>query len=246
MKKAIILGAVVVVIGGVIWFAKGSPNDSVGPQTVKYSEPADAVDSFYNQWLEAAQNASTQPDKATLAKSSVLTKELSDKLVASLQSGATPDPVLCQSVVPKDIVLRNVFEKATEAQLLVTSKDKSVTKQAVVDLNKSGDSWVISGIQCNDGETAPIKEFSFEQEGFLIKTSVPKPYNNKNWHLVFTQDGKAGNVVPLILDSKSQCTSIEGVKAVCKPDQFTEASKVIVRGGMTERGATVLQLEFVK
>ena len=91
-----------------------------------------------------------------------------------------------------------------------------------------------------------MKEFSFEQEGFLIKTSVPKPFNNKNWHLVFTQDGKPGNVVPLIFDAKSQCTNLEGVKAVCKLDQFKEVDKVLVRGGMTERGATVVNLEFVK
>ena len=130
--------------------------------------------------------------------------------------------------------------------MLVTSKDKAVTKQAVVDLIKSDDSWMISGIQCTDGDVAPVKEFSFEQTGFLIKASVPKPYNNKNWHLVFTQDGKAGNVVPLIFDAKSQCTSIDGTKAVCKPEQFAETNKVVVRGGMTERGATVAQLEFVK
>ena len=245
MKKAIILLVALVVIGGIVWMVKGSSGGSLGSGDVKYAEPADAVDTFYGQWLKAAKDPSFVPDRATLAASSVLTKELSAKIVAALP-GASLDPVLCQSTLPQGITLRNVYEQADKAQMLVTSKDKAVTKQAVVDLIKSDDSWMISGIQCTDGDVAPVKEFSFEQTGFLIKASVPKPYNNKNWHLVFTQDGKAGNVVPLIFDAKSQCTSIDGTKAVCKPEQFAETNKVVVRGGMTERGATVAQLEFVK
>lgn len=245
MKKIIILVLALVVIGGVVWFGKGS-DDSLGGAQAKYAEPADAVDTFYGGWLKAAKDPSFTPDRATLAKSPILTSELSASVAAALVAGAALDPVLCQSVVPEGISLRNVYEQADKAQMLVTSKDKAVTKQAVVDLIKSGDSWMISGIQCTDGDVAPVKEFSFEQTGFLIKASVPKPYNNKNWHLVFTQDGKAGNVVPLIFDNKSMCTNIEGVKAVCKPEQFAETNKVVVRGGMTERGATVAQLEFVK
>src|SRR6185503_17605630 len=108
------------------------------------------------------------------------------------ESKAALDPILCQTVVPKDITIRSVYEQKDKAQMLVTSKDKNVQKQAVVTLNKSDDSWVINEIKCTDGEVAPVREFSFEQEGFLIKTSVPKPFNNQNWHIVFTQDGRAG------------------------------------------------------
>ena len=236
----------VVVVGGGIWFGKGGSSGPEASSVAKYEEPADAADAFYKQWLTAAKDSALKPDRAMLATSPILTSELSTKVVASLQSGDALDPVLCQSVVPQDITLRNVYEETDKAQMLVTSKDKSVTKQAVVDLNKSGDTWVINNIQCTDGETGPVKEFSFEKEGFLIKTSVPKPFNNKNWHLVFTENGKLGNVVPLIFDAKSQCTNLEGTKAVCKPDQFKEADKVLVRGGMTERGATIVQLQFVK
>ncbi len=245
-NKAIILGVLVVIIGGVFLFTRGGDDGLAGPHAVKYAEPADAVDAFYKDWLEATKDATATPDKATLVTSPVLTKELSTQIATALQSVTSLDPVLCQIPAAQGITIRNVYEQGAEAQILVTSKDKSVTKQAVVDLTKSDDSWVISAIECTNGETAPVKEFNFEQEGFLIKTSVPKPFNNKNWHLVFTQDGKPGNVVPLIFDSKSQCTSIDGKKAVCKPDQFIEASKVMVRGGMTERGATVVSLEFVK
>jgi len=246
MKKVIILGIAIVIIGGIMWSGKGSESDPLGLESVKYTEPADAVDGFYGLWLKAAQDSSLQPDRTTLAQSPTLSNELSAKVLAALTSGAALDPVLCQSVVPQSITIRNVYAQRDTAQSLVTSKDKNVTKQAVVSLSKSGDSWLINEIECTDGEVAPEREFSFDKEGFLIKGSVPKPYNNKNWHLVFIQDGKAGNVVPLIFDTKSQCTSVEGVKAVCKPEQFKETSQVRVRGGMTERGATVTHLEFVK
>jgi hypothetical protein len=246
MKKAIILGAILVVIGGVIWLTKGSEGEVPGITEAKYTEPADAVSDFYDKWLEAAKNATAQPSMAALAKSSVLTKELSTRISADLQTEDALDPVLCQTTVPQDIVLRNVYEQTDKAQMLVTSKDKSVTKQAVVTLTKTSDSWVISEIECNNGEIAPVREFSFDKEGFLIKNSIPKPFNNKNWHIVFMQDGKAGNVAPLFFDAKSQCTNLEGVKAVCKPDTLSEAAKVHVYGEMTERGVTVSRLEFVK
>ena len=246
MKKVIILGIAIVIIGGIMWSGKSPMSDPLGLQDVKYAEAVDAVDGFYGLWLKASQDSSIQPDRATLATFPTLTTELSAKVLAALTSGAALDPVLCQSQVPQSITIRNVYAQRDTAQSLVTSKDKGVSKQAVVSLSKSGDSWLINEIQCTDGEVAPEREFSFDKEGFLIKNSVPKPFNNKNWHLVFTQDGKAGNVVPLIFDTKSQCTSVEGVKAVCKPEQFKETSKVRVRGGMTERGATVMHLEFVK
>lgn len=245
MKKVIILVVLLAVIGGIVWLVNGGNIDTTSTQA-KYADPADAVGDFYDQWLKAAQDPSLTPDRSTLAKSPTLTKELSAKVAAALQTGGGVDPVLCQSVVPQGITTRNVYEQADKAEILVTSKDKSVTKQAVVSLTKSSDSWFISEIQCTDGDIAPVQEFSFEKEGFLIKQSVPKPFNNKNWHLVFTQDGKPGNVVPLIFDAKSQCTNLEGVKAVCKPEQFKETAQVRVRGGMTERGATVAHLEFVK
>src|SRR3989344_6909773 len=121
MKKIIILGVLlVVVVGGIVWFIKGSMSNSLGSQTVKHATPADAVDDFYGQWLRATQDSSLLPDRATLLKSPILSKELQVKVVASLQSGAALDPVLCQSEVPQGITIRNVYEQADEAQMLVT------------------------------------------------------------------------------------------------------------------------------
>lgn len=247
MKKVLALVAVVVVVGGVVWFNKGgSSKDAGGLESAKYAEPADAVDSFYKQWLDAAKDPSAQPTRAQLVKYPVLTGELSAKLEAALAANATPDPVLCQSTVPAGITIRNVYVNPDDAEILVTSKDKNVTNQAVVSLEKTSDSWVINKIECKSGEFAPEREFTFEHEGFLIKNSIPKPYNNKVWHIIFTQDGIPGNAAPLLFDAKSQCTNLEGVKSVCMPDQFKEAIKIKVYGQMTERGVSVVRLEFVK
>lgn len=246
MKKLLILAAVLIVTGGVFWSLKGLGGDSLDSQAVKYTDPTDAVDSLYSQWLKAAQDPAVMPDRAALAKSAVFDRDLRDTIADALKSGAALDPVLCQSAVPQGITLRTVYEQADKAQLLVTSKDKAVTNQAIVTLAKSSDSWSINEIECTSGEFAPEKEFSFEKEGFLIQSSVPKPYNNKNWHIVFTEEGRAGNVAPLLFDAKSQCTSLNGTKAACKLDQFSETSQVRVRGQMTERGVMVVHLEFVK
>lgn len=243
MKKiAIIVVLLVLVAGGVWMFNKDS--DSTQGQMANL-DAVDTVSNFYDKWLLATREPQTaDPSRAELAQSPILSRELSARLVSA--PNATPDPVLCQKVVPENISTRTVYEKKDEAQLLVMSRDKKVTEQAIVTLVKSSDGWHINNIECSLGEIAPEREFSFEKQGFLIKTSVPKPFNNKNWHLVFEENGKLGNVVPLFFDASSQCTSIDGIKAVCKPDQFKEAEKVSVHGQMSERGVTVKRLEYVK
>ncbi|MFZ2484697.1 MAG: hypothetical protein WAW81_02020 [Minisyncoccia bacterium] len=248
MKKTTIIGGVVVLVllvVGVWLFNKDSDSVGEGGQSSATLDTTDTVSTFYDAWLLALkQPATADPSRADLAKSPLLSKALSARLVSA--PNATPDPVLCQKVVPENISTRTVYENKDEAQILVMSRDKKVTEQAVVTLSKSNDGWLIDEIECSLGEIAPVREFSFEKEGFLIKTSVPKPYNNKNWHLVFEENGKLGNVVPLFFDASSQCTSLDGTKAVCKPDQFMEAAKVSVHAQMSERGATVKKMEFVK
>lgn len=246
MNKTKIIGGVlllVVVLGGVWFFMKDS-----GGQQVSQLDPSDTVRNFYEPWLAFEKEPfNAEPSQKTLAKSPILSKALREKIAAAQKDAtATLDPVLCQSVVPEGINTRSVAISDTEAQILVTSKDKNVTNQALVRLSPLNGGWYINDIECSLGEFAPEKEFSFEKEGFLLKGSIPKPYNPKNWHLVFEDGGKLGNVVPLFFDAKSECTSLEGVKSVCKPDQFTEATKVLVRSQMAERGAEVKQLLFVK
>lgn len=246
MKKTKIVGVVVglVAIVGLVWFFAKGP----AVQQVSKLDVIDTVGGFYSDWLKALKEpTSAVPNRADLAKLPILSKALRDHLTKTLkQSGATLDPVLCQTVIPEKISTRVVSENTEKAQVLVMSRDKKVTEQALITLIKYNDGWYINDIQCSPGEFGAEREFSFESGGYLLKSSIPSPYNSKNWHLIFEENDQAGNVIPLFFDSESKCTSLDGSKSVCKPDQFTEATKVFVRGQMTERGISVKRQEFVK
>ncbi|MCC6448172.1 MAG: hypothetical protein IT215_05760 [Chitinophagaceae bacterium] len=253
MKKIIIIVVaviIIVILGFVLFSNKGSVNIvNLLPeqQQVSKLEPIDIVKDFYDNWLKAVQQPTTaNPSRATLAGSPILSKDLRGRLTSSINFASSTDPVLCQTSVPSGISARKVFVVKDEAQIVITSKDKKVTNQALVNLNMQDGGWYINDIQCSLGEFAPEKEFSFENTGFLLKASIPKPYDPKNWHLIFEENGKAGNVVPLFFDANSQCIGLDGVKAVCKPSNFVETTKVFVRAQMTEQGASVKQMEFVK
>src|SRR3989338_9840981 len=242
MKTKIIIGAVVVLAVVITLFTRGSTEQQVSKLDV-----TDTVKGFYDGWLRAVGEPSTDPNRATLAKSPILSKELRDKLKKALKNSETIiDPVLCQKVIPENISTRTVFENENGAQILITSQDKKVAEQAVVTLKRYNDGWYIHNIECSLGEFAPEREFSFEREGYLLKGSIPPPYNSNNWHLVFEENNKPGHVAPLFFDAESQCTDLEKSKSLCKPDQFIEATKVFVRGQMSERGVSVKQLEIVK
>ncbi len=243
MKKIIIAVLVLLVIGGGVWFAK---NGGMG-QEVSKVDAIDTVGGFYDQWLLATKQPEAVPNRATLAKSPILSKELRKKLGEALkQTESTLDPVLCQATVPEDISLRQVSETAEKAEILVTARNSKATEQAIIILQKLNEGWYINEINCSLGEFEPEREFTFEKEGFLLKDSVPAPYDAKNWHIVFEQNGTAGHVAPLFFDGESQCTALSGNVSQCNPAQFAEATKVLVKGQMSERGVSVKQLLFVK
>ncbi len=245
MKKIQIIVSVIVlavIIGLAYFFYSGSQ------QQVSKLDATDTTINFYDQWLKAVKEPTTaDPSLSTLANSPILSKSLRASLT-SLQTNPTktPDPVLCQTVVPTGVSMRNIYVDDNETQILVTSRDKKVTEQAVVELKKYKEGWYINSIQCSAGEFAPEREFSFEKEGYLLKASVPKPFDPKNWHLIFEDKGEAGHVVPLFFNSESQCTQLDGTKSVCGPEKFTEVTRVSVHAQMTESGASVKKLEFLK
>ncbi len=243
MKNIKIIGVVVAlaIIIGLVWFNRGG-----GEQQVSRLDVVDTARGFYDEWLLALKEPETaEPNIKTLAKSPILSKELRDK-IKKAQKNEEVDPVLCQTTVPEEISMRRVYLSEEEVQMLVTSKDTNVTEQALVVLKSLNEGWYINDIRCSLGEFAPEREFSFEKEGFLLKDSVPAPYDSKNWHLVFEQDGQMGHVVPLLFDGESECTSLDGTKSTCDTSTFAEALKVVVKSQMTERGAEVKYLEFVK
>ena len=240
MKKIIIAVVVLVVAVGAWMFIK---NGSMGQQVSK-GDTIDTVNEFYASWLKAVSPA----DKATLAGTPYLSSSLQSKLTSALaDTASTLDPVLCQAKAPSAISVKTLSEKDGKAEIIVSPRGGSSSEVAIVSLNQIKTGWYINDINCSGGDVAPAQgEFTFDTEGFLLKKSVPKPFNNKNWHLVFEQNGEKGHIVPLIFSKDSQCTSLSGTTATCKPEQFTEATKALVQGDLTELGVAVKKLTLKK
>ncbi len=213
-------------------------------QEISTDEPIDIVLDFYTEWLEAAKSTSTNPYQLELYKNPIFSGVLRDRLTETLGSGGI-DPVLCQTVVPEDITGRVVFALENKAHILVMSRDKAVYEQANVVLNRLNDGWYIDDIVCSPGEFAPVREFSFEKEGFLLK-NVPPPLNPEYWYLIFEENREQGHSAPLFLGPESKCIALDGKENVCNANQFREATKVKVYGQMTERGVEVVRLEFAQ
>lgn len=245
MKKVIV--GIVVVLVLVVIFSKGS-NLLGSRQEVSLVGPVDTAGDFYNGWLDAIQAPEeAELNLATLAKAPILSKELRIKIKDALRDSEALDPVLCHEASSEGIALRTVYEREDSAKMLVTSRDKSIDSQSVMTLKALEDGWYIDEIECLAGEFAPEeREFSFEQEGSLLKDSIPPPYDSKDWHLVFEEDEVKGNVVPIFFDSESQCLDADGHKDVCQPDKFTEADRVFIQGQMSERGVIVKLQESVE
>ena len=248
MKKRniVIVGAVaiVIIIIGIIVAASyiAFPN-----QVVSQDEPVDIVTDFYNPWLDARQSETTDPYTAGLLEEPLLGRELRSKLKDTQNDSENIiDPVLCQERADFKIATRNLSVGEDVYQILVTSRDNTLTGQAIVTLNRIGDGWYIHDITCSPGEFGVEREFSFEKEGFLLKQSIPAPYNSENWHLVFRENEQDGHVVPLFFVAETVCVDKKGNESICISDQFLEASKVSVKAQMTEAGADVKRIEFIK
>ena len=239
-KNVIILGAIIVVIA--ILSLMTGPKQEVS----KY-DPVDIVFDFYSSWLEAKQSETTNPYSENLLKDPLLGKELLLKLEeAQKDIENKTDPVLCQETSDIKLSTRIISTGEEKTQILVMARDKTLTGQSVVTLNKINDGWYIYDIECFPGEFDVDREFTFEQEGSLLKQSVPTPLNPENWHIVFNQFEQDGHLAPLLFDSESICIDIEGEESVCDSDQFNEGEKVSVKAQMTEGGAEVSRMEFLK
>lgn len=217
-----------------------------GEQVVSTAEPIDVVFDFYDPWLAAWQASTTDPYKEGLAKAPILSEELRKRLkTLGGDMEVEPDLVTCQKALPPGISARLIFQNDTEAQVVVVSTQTDYTEQAVVTLRALSGGWYIDDIVCSLGEFGPEREFSFEREGYLLK-SVPPPYNPAYWHIVFEESGEKGHAAPLFFSAESTCTTLDGNTATCNPDQLQEATKVLIKGSMTELGVQVKKLELVK
>lgn len=248
-NRTLILGGIVALIAIILvaWlFLRDGSVAGVTKQEVSTSNPLDIVFDFYEPWLAALHSKSTDPYQEGLADNPLLSKELRERIKDSKDHSDTePDPVVCQTIIPAQISARPINQSDENTQILVMSREKGHTEQAIVTLLKLNDGWYISDIMCSPGEFAPEREFSFEMEGYLLKSVVP-PLDSRNWHLVFEQNGVKGHVVPLFFGAESTCVKDGGTESVCAPDTFVEPSKAMVHGQMTEAGVEVKRLELMQ
>jgi len=202
-----------------------------GSQQVSTEDPMDIVHDLYSPWLRASQSTTTNPYQEGLGASPFLSKELRKRLEVR-QDGV--DPVLCQTVIPNNISMRRVYQADDEMQILVTAKKPATsTEQSVATLRALRDGWYIESIECSPGEFAPVREFSFEKDGKLVK-NVPAPYDSQYWHLMFDEEGEPGQYVPLFFTASSSPSN---------SDAFTEGAAAHVQGQLTERGVIVNSVE---
>lgn len=252
MKNRIILivAVILVAILGVVLVSKNKSDHSTGisiDEVVNAGDPIDPTMEFFNSWLDAVISTTTSPIEANLTSNEFLSESVRNYIIAAqADSARTVDPVLCQTITPKRVGAKVSFILDSKAQLLIIARGGEVksSEMTVVDLSVVNGKWQITNISCSSGETAPIREFSFEREGFLLK-SVPPPLNPDYWHIVFEENGQNGHTSPLFFGATSMCTSIDGVETVCDESKFKDATKVLVQGEMTESGVEVKKVTFI-
>jgi hypothetical protein len=236
-----------IIVGAYVWMpSQDSITIQVPDQMVSTETPVNIVLDFYGAWLDAAKSTSTNPYILELHAQPILGEGLRTRLASTQNNEAgTLDPVLCQTIVPEHITGRKVFEIENRAQILVMARDKTVFNQALVTLMRHNDGWYIDDITCSPGEFAPVLEFTFEKEGYLLK-NVPPPLDSQYWYIIFTENNEQGHSAPLFFNEKSVCQSIENVETVCDSTQFIEGTKIYMYGQMTERGVEVERLKYVQ
>ena len=250
-KRFVLIGAglliIVLVVILILNRDKADREDVINGEVVNAGDPLDPTIEFYDNWLEAVKSTTTNPVEANLVNNEFLSESVREYIsLAQTDTERTVDPVLCQSTTPERLGAKVSFVLDSKAQLLIIARggaEKSA-EMAVVDLTVVNNKWQITNINCSAGESAPIREFSFERKGFLLK-SVPPPLNSEYWHLVFEENGQLGHTVPLFFNADSLCVAFDGTEMVCDETQFQDATQVIVKGEMTESGTIVKRVEFL-
>jgi hypothetical protein len=252
-QKYIIGGLVILAIVAGAWFMFGPNGGSVGdegdPAKVPEENSVDVTLDFYKSWLAAVQDVETDPYQNGLSTDMLLADSVRTYIADAQRNGAVleRDPVLCLAFVPEKVRAKAIFtnDTSSEVQVLGRGEGEKSPEYALVGLTAVDGKWQISTITCVSGESAPEREFAFDKEGYLLK-GVPPQLNPDYWYLVFEENGKAGHVAPLAFDASSICISPEGNESVCDPTQFTNPSKALVQGGMTEAGAVVKRIQLLE
>jgi len=245
MKKIFLIGLIIILaITAIVWLERGNSEDNnQSSQQIPEEDPLDAVNNFYNAWLEAVASTSTDPVGAGLTTDPFLSSDVQTYVQERLEDEL--DPVICQTLTPPRVGAKILYQQDMSAQVQVLARgfEEKSSRYAAVTLAAVDGDWQVSEITCFDGETAPDKEFDFNQEGQLLK-NVPEPLNSDYWHLVFSQDGIDGHTVPLFFDENSYCADSAGERSVCDESTFIQTTRVTVKGDMNEAGLTVREMNF--
>jgi len=241
-QKTILVALLLITLGFLVWIFLAGDSSSLSQADVEIPDPIDAAMDLYAPWLAAKSSTTTEPDLAAVLLEAPLTQDLRSELQQKIQEPTDVDPVLCQLDLPERIGAKVVYVNTDEAQLIVVARGKRVPEQAVVTLSLENNEWIISNISCSRGELAPELEYTFEQEGNLLRESLQPPLDSSQWHLVYERDGVGGRTMPLLFNEASIC--IREAESVCDQESLTEATAVKVQGAMQEAGVLVQRLEI--
>jgi hypothetical protein len=248
IQKVALLILVIIIVSFVGWklLSTGSEDrqeESSGPSKI-VDDPIDATVELYNPWLAALQSTSTGPNKSEIINNAPLTADLRARLINLINESETIDPILCQLELPERIGVKSIYKDETGAQVVVVARGTRVPQQALVTLELINNGWLLTNIECSDGEIAPEREFSFVNEGFLLRTSLQPPLDSSKWHLIYSKDDVPGHAIPLLFDESSMCILADGGESVCSTESLTEASKASLKGAMQEAGVLIKRLEI--
>src|SRR3989338_1868195 len=239
-KIGIILAIIVVTVLGAVFVATRNGGSAEKWNGVS-GESIDVALGFYLEWVGLKDAA----DKTVAASELLARAPLAESLKATLAENVTAevDPVACRAFDEAQTRTQIVFEREDAAQYIMqVTKGELTEGYAVVDLVGKEGQWQIQNIACAMGDVAPeMGEFSYEQEGTLVKDSIPAPYDNKFWHILFQADGQVG-ITPLIFNADSKCMLGDKVES-CEAGYLFEGKEVKVYGQMTELGAEVGRVE---
>jgi hypothetical protein len=239
----VVIAVIGIILAFSIFSGGGTRTEEVVESAIPVDDPIDVTTQYFDDWIAVRQGTTTDETIESLLASPRISDELRAKLTATQND--TPDPVLCQTEIPSRIGAKPLFTEDRSAQVMMLARGLELKSpfQSVVTLAAVDGQWQMTDIVCSQGDVAPIKDFDFEREGFLLK-SVPPPLNPDFWHLVYEENGQMGRTVPLTINAESICVQPNGTESPCDESSFRDATKVFLRADMSEVGATVRRLEF--
>lgn len=252
-KKYIVgAGILVIIIAAFFLHSQNSPSNTQVDDTKHRGiagDPIDIVGDFYSSWLARKRTTNTSSSTYNPLESEVLSYGMQAKLENFDFSSPVSelDPVLCQTSLPEGLRSRTIFSTENSLQVMMLSSDRQAGGQAIVTLEEHNDLWEIADITCGHGEEAPdMGEFTFDNNGYLLKDSLPDNFDKSNWHLVYEENGVNGHTVPLLFGDSSTCTDEAGNESSCQTGDFEEAMHIHAQGDMTEAGLDVKKFEVIQ